>query len=159
MDNKNSSTALFFEHLHSLGVTFENEKQIRLNEKSQILEKANHDIELEQWYKREESFSFPLSRGETIALQDWNSYCELSKNYFECDDLPWEKDLFEYVKTLRNAGINEFVITDHSTALMESLHLITSYDCKLISLATVTREEKRWGSPEKSTILGILFKL
>jgi len=159
MDNRNICTALFFENLHSIGVTFQNEKQIRLNEKVKLLEKANHDIELEQWYKREESFSFPLTRGETIALQDWHSYCELSKDYFECDDLPWEKDLLAYIETLRKAGIEKFVITDHSTALLDSLHLLSTYGCQLVSLATVTRNEKRWGSRERNTIHGILIKL
>ena len=153
------STALFFENLHSIGVAFETEKQKRLIEKSSILEKPNHESELEQWYKCEESFTFPLTRGETIALQDWHSYCELSKNYFECDDLPWEKDLMSYIETLRSAGLTEFVITDHSTALMESMHLICSYQCELVSLATVIRNEKRWGSREENTIPGILIKL
>lgn len=159
MDNRNSSSALFFEHLHSLGVAFENEKQIRLNEKSQILEKVNHDIELEQWYKREESFSFPLTRGETIALQDWYSFCDLSKNFFECDDLPWGKDLPSYIETLRSAGITKFAITDKSTALMEGLHTICSFHCEIEALVTVIRKEKRWGSSEEITVPGILIKL
>ena len=159
MTKDNTITALFFEKLHSTGVAFESAKQIRLNEKSKILEKPNHDVELEQWYKREEAFSFPLTRGATIALQDWHSYCELSKNYFECDDLPWEKDLLSYIETLRNAGLTEFVITDHSTALMDSIHLICSYQCELVSLATVIRNEKRWGAYEENTIPGILIRL
>ena len=57
------------------------------------------------------------------------------------DDLPWPRDIHEFVETLRAAGITEFAVTDRSTGLMEGLHLLAAEGCTMQGLCKVTRRD------------------
>ena len=58
-------------------------------------------------------------------------------------DFCWEKELPQFVETLRNFGVTEFVTVDASTALMRTIHGLVENGCTLVGLATVD-EKKCW---------------
>ena len=74
-------------------------------------------------------------------------------------DLPWEKDYDDFVGTLRAAGIQTFVVTDQSTALMDGIYELTGRGCRLAGPATVTRKEYFFGRLEEKEHRGLEFQM
>ena len=64
-----------------------------------------------------------------------------------------------FVETLRSAGIETFVYTNQSTAVMENLHAFAAEGCTMMGLCTITRQETRWGEEEPYEVQGIRFSL
>ena len=58
---------------------------------------------------------------------------------------------------LRDAGIETFVYTNQSTAVMENLHAFAAQGCTMTGLCTITRQETRWGDEEPTEVMGIRF--
>ena len=75
------------------------------------------------------------------------------------DDFLWEKEVEDFIDTLRQAGIATFVYTNQSTAVMENLHAFAAEGCRLEGLCTITRHENRWGEEEPYEVQGIRFSL
>jgi len=98
-----------------------------------------------------------LTDGRHRAYIAWFKSIRNQSSTFEVDDLPWPRDIHEFVETLRAAGIAEFAVTDRSTALMQLLHLLTAEGCRMQGLCKVTRREVRWGSEGTEKYPGILF--
>jgi len=50
----------------------------------------------------------------------------------------WKNEIKDFVQALRKAGIKSFIIADHSSALMEMMHLLSKENgCVLTGLANV----------------------
>ncbi len=96
--------------------------------------------------------------GEARAYRSWWRSEETKATRFEVEDLPWEKDLPDFVATLRRAGVNEFAVTDQSTALMRSLHLLAANGCTIEVLCTVERTERCFRE-QRVTREGILVRV
>ena len=75
------------------------------------------------------------------------------------DDFLWEREVTDFVETLRKAGIKTFVYTNQSTAVMENLHQFAAAGCTMEGLCTITRQENRWGDEEPTKVIGIRFSL
>ena len=75
------------------------------------------------------------------------------------DDFLWDWEVADFVDTLRRAGIDTFVYTNQSTAVMENLHAFAAEGCRLEGLCTITRRETRWGDEEPTGVQGIRFSL
>ena len=60
----------------------------------------------------------------------------------------WEKDIPDFMDTLRKAGIKSLVTTDHSTGLMGNLHGFEAEGCKLEGLCKITEEDFLGGTRE-----------
>lgn len=103
----------------------------------------------------------PTTRGQRYAYRAWEETQENRAEMFEAAEIPWGAELAEgvmadFVNTLREAGVETFVVTDHSTALMEGLHAIFATGCSLIGPATVKRHPRCWGDRERA---GLEFKI
>lgn len=48
-----------------------------------------------------------------------------------------KNEIKDFVQALRKAGIKSFIIADHSSALMEMMHLLSKNGCVLTGLANV----------------------
>lgn len=149
----------YFEMMRDIGIGYEAAKAKRMQEKEEILKRANNDELLKKWYDREKNYPFPFSRGQTTAYRAWQESREFNTEYFECSDIPWEKDIPDFVATLREAYIDKFVVTDRSTGLMEGLHNLEAAGCTMISLIKLSKSEKRWGGSETIISPGILFEI
>ena len=75
------------------------------------------------------------------------------------DDSLWDKEVADFVNTLRSAGIKTFVYTSKSTAVMENLHAFAAQGCTMAGLCTITRQETRWGEEAPYEVQGIRFIL
>ena len=71
------------------------------------------------------------------------------------DDFLWEKEVRDFVEALRSAGLETFVYTNQSTAVMENLHAFAAEGCTMMGLCTITRQETRWGEEEPYEVQGI----
>ena len=98
-----------------------------------------------------------LTDGRHRAYIAWFKSIRNQSSTFEVDDLPWPRDIHEFVETLRAAGITEFAVTDRSTGLMEGLHLLAAEGCTMQGLGKVTRSEIRWEGEGPTEYEGILF--
>jgi hypothetical protein len=102
--------------------------------------------------------SFPFNRAQMAAYQDWINYNNNSSNYYECDDLPWDDEIPDYVQVIHDAGVYEVAVTDHSSNLMKGLHVFKRCGYEIVSLCEVIRHEKRWNGTQEMTYLGILLR-
>ncbi len=100
----------------------------------------------------------PLTDGQHRAYIAWFNSFRSQSSAFEVNDLPWPRDIHDFVETLRAAGVAEFAVTDHSTGLMEGLHGLAAEGCTMQGLCTVTRSEFRWGGNGTEAYQGILFR-
>ena len=100
----------------------------------------------------------PLTDGQHRAYIAWFSSLRSKSSTFEVNDLPWPRDIHEFVETLRAAGVTEFAVTDRSTGLMEGLHGLATEGCTMQGLCTVTRSELRWDGEGTEEYQGILFR-
>ena len=85
------------------------------------------------------------------AWKAWRAVCwnENEKNPDELcvRDFCWEKELPDFVETLRRFGITEFVTIDSSTALMRTIHGLQECGCKFAGTAIVDKK-KIWRDDE-----------
>ena len=100
---------------------------------------------------------FPSGAG--YAHRAWWKSKLQGSDTFECEDLPFENDLPDFVNTLKAAGVTRFAVTDRSTALMESMHCLANLGCSLEGLGKVTRTEERYGETETYTLPAVIFTL
>ena len=67
---------------------------------------------------------------------------------FELSEYLWKAEVKDFVTALRNAGIKSFVVTDHSTGLMDMLHQLSENGCTIEGLATIKRAETPYEDAE-----------
>ena len=99
----------------------------------------------------------PLTDGKHRAYIAWFRSLKNQSSTFEVEDLPWPRDIHEFVETIRAAGVAEFAVTDRSTGLMEGLHLLAAEGCTMHGLCKVTRSEIRWEGEGPTEREGVLF--
>jgi hypothetical protein len=59
------------------------------------------------------------------------------KNNFILEDFLWEKEVKDFVNTLREGGVKYFVYTSTSTALMSNFHAFIENGCKFVETCNV----------------------
>ncbi|MBQ8987214.1 MAG: hypothetical protein IJ100_08290 [Lachnospiraceae bacterium] len=75
------------------------------------------------------------------------------------DEFLWDKEVEGFVETLRKAGLDSFVFTNQSTAVMENIHQFVAAGCTLEGPCTITKKRDRWGEETTETVLGLRFRL
>ena len=90
-----------------------------------------------------------VSYGQDYAYRAWRDSLENNASTFEVHELPWgssdlDGEMKKFVETLREAGIDHFIVTDESTALMRCLHTLIAAGGFLEGPATVTRKPPYW---------------
>ena len=103
----------------------------------------------------------PVSDGEWYAYRAWSNTEENKAEIFEAVEIPWGSALkngamADFVNCLRNAGIAEFAVTDHSTALMEGIYALVAAGCSIKSPVVVKRHPEYWGD---ETHIGLIFTI
>ena len=147
----------YFEELERIGSEFMARREEHKAKKQGIIDTCGWDSEeLKAWYAEEERMKFPYSEGACKAFRAWK-YNEGDEMVFE--DFVWEKEAHDFIDTLRKAGIDTFVITNTSTALMENLHWFAAEGCTMQGLCTITKKENRWGEEKEEQVMGIRFKV
>lgn len=85
-----------------------------------------------------------LSRGTLEAYWTYEFNLNHNSSEFECNELPWTTDMSDFVKTMREAGIETIAVTETSTALLENLHKLANQGCTIEGLCKVSRPDI-WG--------------
>ncbi len=150
----------YFENLKRLGHEYEEARVERKARKQRIIDTLGWDSEeLKAWYAEDATAVFPFSQGACKAYRAWASSISRNEDELEMDDFLWEKEVADFIDTLRQARITSFVYTNQSTAVMENLHQFAAAGCTMTGLCTITRQETRWGDEEPVEIMGIRFSL
>lgn len=95
----------------------------------------------------------PLTDGETLAVRFWNRSAET----LVADDHLWTRDVHDFVSALRDAGVESFLFTDQSTALMETIHEFAKEGLTLTGPETFTDNETWNGQPRTRLALRFAF--
>ena len=149
----------FFENMRNEGRTYEAAKELRKAEKKALMDADNWDA-VKAWNEREErEFPFPFTGGAMKAFNAYENTNYKHANAFLVTDLPWERDIPDFVETLREAGITEIAIADQSTSLMESLHTLAANGCQMTGLTKVEIDGNGWTEPERITVNGITMTI
>lgn len=157
MMNKNNA---YFEELKRIGHEWETARIERKARKQQIIDTLGWESdELKAWYEEDAAAKFPFGQGVSKAYRAWATSISRKEDELEMDDFLWEREVTDFVETLRKAGIKTFVYTNQSTAVMENLHQFAAAGCTMEGLCTITRQENRWGDEEPTKVMGIRFSL
>lgn len=157
MMNTNNS---YFEEMKRIGYAWEEARVERKNRKQQIIDTHGWDSEeLKAWYEEDKAAAFPFPQGASKAYRAWAGSISRKEDEVEMDDFLWEKEVHDFIDTLRKAGIQTFVYTNQSTAVMENLHAFAAEGCTMDGLCTITRHEDRWGDEEPTEVMGIRFSV
>ena len=157
MLNKNNT---YFENLKRLGHEYEAARVERQARKQQIIDTLGWDSdELKAWYEEDAAAKFPFESGVSKAYRAWAQSLSRKEDELEMDDFLWDKEVADFIEALRSAGIETFVYTNQSTAVMENLHAFAAQGCRMTGLCTITRQETRWGDEEPTEVMGIRFSL
>ncbi|MBO5639718.1 MAG: hypothetical protein J5916_07425 [Oscillospiraceae bacterium] len=150
----------YFENLKRIGHEYEAARVERQARKQQIIDTLGWDSEeLKAWYAEDQAAKFPFEQGACKAYRAWATSISRQEDELEMDDFLWDKEVGDFVETLRSAGIETFVYTNQSTAVMENLHAFAAAGCVMTGLCTITRRENRWGEEEPYEVQGIRFSL
>lgn len=99
---------------------------------------------------------FPLTEGMWQACRTYEFNVRSQSSEFECDHLPWDTDMSDFVKTMREAGVETIAVTERSSSLIESLHKLAEQGCTVKELCTVTRPDI-WHEPEEIPAIRIML--
>lgn len=150
----------YFEELKRIGHEWEAARVERQARKQQIIDTRGWDSEeLKAWYAEDAAARFPFESGVSKAYRAWAASGIRQEDELEMDDFLWEKEVRDFIDTLRKASIETFVYTNQSTAVMENLHAFAAEGCTMLGLCRITRRENRWGDEEPYEVMGIRFSL
>ena len=149
----------YFENLRRLGKEHAAMYKAHEAKQGQIAEAHGFDSpEMDAWYaekkRLEETNPLPGGIGKAYRAWYWGTTDEL-----EMSDYLWEKEVEDFVDTLRKAGFQSFVYSNSSTAVMENIHQLVAAGCVLEGPCTITKKTERWGAEEEETVLGLRFRL
>ena len=150
----------YFENLKRLCRAWDDARVERQQRKQQIIETLGWGSdELKAWYEEDAAAKFPIESGANKAYRAWAQSICRKEDEVEMDDFLWDKEVADFISALRSAGIDSFVYTNQSTAVMENLHAFASHGCTMAGLCTITRHENRWGTEEPAEVMGIRFRI
>ena len=149
----------FFENLHRLGKEHAEQYKAHEARKDAIVEAHCWDSpEMDAWYtekkRLEETNPVTGGIGKAYRAWYWGTTDEL-----EMSDFLWDKEVEGFVDTLRKAGLNSFVFTNQSTAVMENIHQFVAAGCTLEGPCTLIKKIKRWGEETEEDVIGLRFRL
>ena len=150
----------YFLELKRIGHEWEKAREERRKRKQEIIDTKGWDSEeLKAWYEEDAAAKFPFPQGACKAYRAWASSLSRQEDELEMDDFLWDREVSDFIGTLRRAGIDTFIYTNQSTAAMKNLFAFAAEGCMMTGLCTITRHEDRWGNGELAEVMGIRFKL
>lgn len=79
------------------------------------------------------------SRGEYRAYSCYNESKRMGSDILEVNETIWDNEVCDFVKTLRSAGIDEFALTQRTTALIDLSVALEAEGCILKGTCKVVR--------------------
>lgn len=149
----------YFKRIYEVCHEYSEIKRAHEDKKDEIRDTYGWDSpELNAWYARmnEIEKSFPYTSGTMKAYWAFRN-CETEE--LEVSDFCWDKEIEDFIKALRDAGIETFVVTNQSTALMENIHGFIKAGCTMEGACTLEKLSRRWGDEKPEYLMGIRFKV
>ena len=79
-----------------------------------------------------------FSNGANKAYWNWRySVCQ---GEVVMTDFLWEKDVHDFINTMRAAGVGSFIFANSSSALMSNLHGFVKEGCEIGKLVSIERD-------------------
>lgn len=148
----------YFENLKKIGEAYDIIKKAHEEKKLQILEEYGWDSdEIKTWYEEKEKMTYPIPQGACKAYRAWKNSCEHGLEDVEMDDFLWDREVSDFVKALREAGIMSFIYTNQSTAMMDNLHDFEKEGCIMEGLCKREEIERGFGQERVKEIRGVHF--
>lgn len=148
----------YFEKLMRLGREYEDKRKALEEKKLALIEKYGWDSdEVKAWYDVRHNMEYPVSQGACKAYRAWKNSLDRGLNDVEMDDFLWDKEVSDFVETLRKAGIMNFIYTNQSTAMMDNLHDLEKEGCIMEGLCKREETEKGFGKERIVEIRGVHF--
>ena len=118
-----------------------------------------NDPEFKRLKAEEENAKFPYTAGQDAAYYAWDRSIRMKSSELEADDLPYKNQMSDFVKTLREAGFTEIVVTDTNSDLISGLYELTRLGCTMKGMCEITRGINYYGEEETVCVRGIRFGL
>lgn len=150
----------YFENMRTVGTAFGEARELRRQKREEMVNKGDWDG-VKEWDKYEkEHFPYPYTAGQCDAFRAYDMNLRAgSKGFFEVKELPWENDTKDFVETMKAAGIQKFLVTDESTALMRVLFELSENGCKVCRLRSFKRMEHSFCTDHEVDVRGIVVKI
>jgi hypothetical protein len=150
----------FFESMYKAGCEYQEKRDAAEKQRDALYAEEKYDEGTDLMVKFNDETPFPFTNGAMKAFQAYQNTNYRGADCFEVEDLPWPKDMKDFVDTLRKAGIRTITVNDQSTGLMEGIYGLAENGCRMGALRTVTREkDHRFGSDEPERKNGIEFTI
>lgn len=157
MLNRNNA---HFEELKRIAEAYQEKKADLEGRKQEIIDTYGWDSEeLKAWYEEKGKMTYPIPAGACKAFRAWRHTIEREENEVEMEDFLWDREVADFIDTLKKAGIERFIYTNKSTALMENMHDLEAAGCRMEGLCKIERTERHFGEDRTEEILGIRFSL
>ena len=148
----------YFENLEKIGKAYDAEKKASEEKKREIIDTFGYDSEeWEAWKKENSEKKYPIPAGACKAYRAWMQTIEREEDEVEMNDFLWDKEVEDFIEAFRKAGIESFIYTNQSTAVMENLHDFEKAGCRMEGLTKIKRSERRFGEDQETEILGVHF--
>ena len=148
----------YFEEMKRITEEYTKNKRAHEEKKKEIINTFGWDSnELKNWYEEHDKMKYPIESGAAKAYRAFQYSLVNGNEEFEMEDFLWDKEVEDFVDTLRKAGISTFIYTNQSTAVMENLHGFEEAGCKMEGLCKIERTVERFGTENTEEILGIRF--
>lgn len=143
----------FFKQLLEKEVEYAQKKEEIENRATAALEEKGADsAEYRQCYEDIKALGeYPVPAGAKKACYAESMTCHNKSSEFEMPCSLWNDEVEDFVKTLREAGVETFAYTDISTGLLETIHRFLDAGCVMDAPCTVTRTEQDANGDEKTT--------
>ena len=153
-------TNAHFEEMRRIGRELEEKRRAHEERKQEIRDTYGWDSEeMKAWYDVKNNMESPFTQGAWKAYRAWAQTIEKEEDEVFMDDFLWEYEIADFIETLRKAGIETFIYTNTSTAVMENIHGFEEEGCKLTGLTKIKRTELRFGGDYELEVPGIRFSL
>ena len=148
----------YFEELRRAGDEFEERRSAHEEKKQEIIDTYGWDSEeLKAWYDTKSKMEYPVPAGACKAYRAWMQTLEREEDEVELNDFLWDREVEDFIKALKSAGIKTFIYTNQSTAVMENIHAFEQAGCRMDGLCKISRTERRFGENRLEQIIGIHF--
>ena len=148
----------YFTKMREAGAAYEARKREHEARKKEIVDTYGWDSpELKAWYDEKEEF--PFTSGACKAYRAWRNTIDNGEEEIEMNDFLWDREVADFVETLKEAGIRSFLYTNQSTAVMENIHGLVAEGCRMEGLETIIRKTDFFGEDKEEKIPGIRFTL
>ena len=158
--NMNETAKRIYDEAYEISKTWQQKKEAAVAEREALWKEEKWDEGSAVIKKFEAENPYPFTRGRSDALRDctWNMEKE-NEGFFEVRDLPDEKDLDDYLESLKEMEITTFLLTEESTALMRNLFELESHGCRITGLKTYKREDDFFGKKKELEVRGIEIEI